>query len=403
VKQRTRTAPRGCSFIPCFLALLVRHLTIAMAASILAPDPIVELRLRACDYHYGMGKLNTPTDVQVADIDDERDCIVVADVEESCIHVFSSDGRFMHCFGEPGNGTGQFDGCFNVAINHEEGHVYVADAFNHRVQTFDLASGKFQDEFGSEGDAFGEVGASHGIAYDRDRRLLVVAEYNNNRVQLFTPDGQPCLMFGTSGSGDGEFQSPQYVAIDQPTRRIVVSDLDNMRLQVFTADGEFLLAIGREGTQAGEFKSPNGMCITREFQYQQHQRHNDNDHDNYHDDDGALVLVADSELNRIQAFTLSGRFVSMLELGGTDALRSPESVAVDSRGRILIADSGNRRVVVVGAGRWLSLGWRVDRHAHMPASVRIVVYTMTLIRSLEPSLSVSLLPNELLFEIFQFL
>ena len=36
----------------------------------------------------------------------------------------------------------------------------------------------------------------------------------------------------------------------------------------------------------------------------------------------------------------------------------------------------------------------------MPASVRNVVLTVTLIRSLEPSSCVSALPNELLFEIF---
>jgi len=61
---------------------------------------------------------------------------------------------------------------------------------------------------------------------------------------------------------------------------------------------------------------------------------------------------------------------------------------------------------VIGANQWLAdtFTWRPDLHRYAPSSIKQAVSTMTMIRSLVDERSaMSMIPNELLFEIFSFL
>jgi len=61
---------------------------------------------------------------------------------------------------------------------------------------------------------------------------------------------------------------------------------------------------------------------------------------------------------------------------------------------------------VIGANQWLAdtFTWRPDRHRYAPSWIKQAVSTMTMIRSVvDDSASMSMIPNELLFEIFSFL
>jgi sugar lactone lactonase YvrE len=53
---------------------------------------------------------------------------------------FSKDGKFIKAWGKHGKGAGEFDTPHGIALD-AEGHVYVADRVNSRVQVFD-ADGK---------------------------------------------------------------------------------------------------------------------------------------------------------------------------------------------------------------------------------------------------------------------
>jgi len=63
-------------------------------------------------------------------------------------------------------------------------------------------------------------------------------------------------------------------------------------------------------------------------------------------------------------------------------------------------------VHVIGANQWLAdtFTWHPDRHRYAPSWMKQAVSTMTMIRSLVGECSaMSMIPNELLFEIFSFL
>ena len=61
------------------------------------------------------------------------------------VHKFSSDGRLLLSWGEPGNGPGQFQVPHGIAVDRQ-GTVYVADRENSRIQLFE-SDGKHLSEW----------------------------------------------------------------------------------------------------------------------------------------------------------------------------------------------------------------------------------------------------------------
>jgi DNA-binding beta-propeller fold protein YncE len=63
----------------------------------------------------------------------------------ACVHKFTSDGKLLKSWGEPGTDPGQFNIVHNI-VTDADGFVYVADRENHRVQVFD-GNGKYQTQW----------------------------------------------------------------------------------------------------------------------------------------------------------------------------------------------------------------------------------------------------------------
>jgi len=190
------------------------------------------------------------------------------------------------------------------------------------------------------------------------------------------------FLFAIGGLGNrpGEFNYPSSIAIDHDRHRIIVTDSNNFRVQVLSSiDGSFLFEFGSLGNQPGQFRCPFGVCI----------------------DNQGRIIVADSNHCRLQAFTHEGHPISSLDCGR----EKPYEVAFDEH-RGLIAFSASNRVHVIGANQWLAdtFTWRADRHRYAPSWMKQAVSTMTMIRSVVDERSaMSMIPNELLFEIFSFL
>jgi len=188
---------------------------------------------------------------------------------------------------------------------------------------------------------------------------------------------------GIKGSRPGEFYFPSSIAIDHDRCRIIVSDTGNHRMQVLSSiDGSFLLEFGSQGDQPGQLKLPHGVCI----------------------DNQGRIIVADTRNLRLQSFTPEGHHISSFDC---TSLGHTLGVAFDEH-RGLIAFSVGHRVHVIGANQWLAdtFTWRPDRHRHAPSWMKQAISTMTMIRSLvddSESASMSMIPNEILFEIFSFL
>jgi uncharacterized protein (TIGR03663 family) len=148
------------------------------------------------------------------------------------------------------------------------------------------------------------------------------------------------LIFGVNGTSDGQFNTPHGIAI-APDGTLYVADTNNNRVQHFSADGQFLNAWGSFGDNTtgnaplGTFNQPWAVAVSP---------------------DGRFVYVTDTWNNRIQKFTSNGTPLTMWgtplydpTTNGPFGIWGPRGIAVDAQGRVFVADTGNKRILVYDA------------------------------------------------------
>ena len=315
-----------------------------------------------------------------------RGLLLVVDSLNNRAQVFSCDddddaGSFVSKFGENGGQAGQFLGPCGIAIDHDHDRILVTDHGNDRVQSWSLIERSFLSCIGQFGAGDLEFDGPQGIAIDKHHHRIVIADANHRLVFLSSIDLSFLFYIGKQGSQPGEFDYPSDVAIDDDRHRIIVADTRNHRVQVLSSiDGSFLFEFGSKGDQPGQLNNPQGVCIANQ----------------------GRIIVADTYNDRLQSFTHEGHPISSFDCG----LASPNGGVAFDEHRGLIAFTADHRVHVIGANQWLAdtFTWRPDRHRYSPSWMKQAVLTMTMIRSVVDECSaMSMIPNELLFEIFSHL
>jgi len=343
-------------------------------------DARIELSIGSTTQGYADGQFSSP---QGLAFDHHRGLLLVVDSSNHRVQVFScDDGSFVSKFGEKGKQPGQFYYPYGLAIDHDHDRVLITDQFNDRVQSWSLSNQSFLSCIGKYGPRGINLNYPQGIAIDKHHHRIIVADTHNHRL-VFLSSIDLSLLFsvgGKQGSQPGEFYFPHGIAVDHDRHRIVVADGRNHRVQVLSLiDGSFLFMFGSQGDQPRKFKLPHGLCI----------------------DNQGRIIVADWNNNRLQSFTHQGHHIASFDCAG----EYPSGVAFDEHRGLIAFTSGNR-VHVIGANQWLAdtFTWRPDLHRYAPSSIKQAVLTMTMIRSLvDESAAMSMIPNELLFEIFSFL
>jgi len=352
---------------------------------LLACDPRIKCSLGGA---YGGrptdGRFNLPSGLA---FDHHRGLLLVIDFFDALVQVFSCDSADGACSfvskfgGEEGSQPGQFQYPWGLAIDNDHDRILITDNDNSRVQSWSLSEQSFLSCIGQQGSGGLELRYPQGIAIDKHHRRIVIADtYNHRLVFLSSIDLSFLFSIGERGSRSGQFDCPSSIAIDDDRHRIIVCDANNHRVQVLSSiDGSFLFEFGSLGDQPCQFESPRGVCIANQ----------------------GRIIVCDELNYRLQAFTHEGHHISSFDCRAT----RPWAVAFDEH-RGLIAFTADVRAFVIGANQWLAdtFTWRPDRHRHAPSWMKQAVSTMTMIRSLvDESNTMSMIPNELLFEIFSFL
>ena len=165
------------------------------------------------------------------------------------------------------------------------------------------------------------------IAADRKGQVVVLVR-TAPYFRMFTRDGAFVKAFGA----DGLFQSAHSVTIDG-MGNLWATDSAAHVVHKFSPDGRVLLTLGKKGvagdnTSRDRFNQPNHVAIAP----------------------GGDIYVSDGYVNaRVVQFSKDGQFVRIIG-GGKGAepgqLQLPHGVALDSKGRILVNDSDNKRVSV---------------------------------------------------------
>ena len=243
--------------------------------------------------------------------------VYVVDYGNSRIQKFSSNGTFLGKWGAEGTEDGQFEGPSGIAVD-SSGNVYVADINNNRIQKFN-STGTFLAKWGSEGEENGQFVYPYGVAVDLSGNVYVV-DYGSSRIQKFNSTGTFLAKWGAEGTGNGEFISTSDVAVDS-LGNVYIADGISDRIQKFNSTGKFLAKWGSDVSLNGQLCSPEGVAV----------------------DSSGNVFVADRCNDRIQKFSSGGTFLAKWGAEGTEdgQFEDPSGVAVDSSGNVYVADEVN--------------------------------------------------------------
>ena len=247
---------------------------------------------------------------------DAQDNVYMLD-DAGRVLIYSSTGEVRNVWHMPAHENGRPEGVVKLI----DGRIAVADTHYHRVVMFD-ADGNVESMFGEKGRGDGQFVYPVSIAQDPDG-FLYVGEYGDRqRIQKFRPDGTYVTQFGEHGTDPGQFQRPSGIVwIDS---MVYAVDAFNNRIQVFEDTGEFVRVIELPDHIAA-FEFPYDIRATP---------------------DGRLYVV-ENKAARITVLQQDGTFVGQFgEPGrGDGGFFNPWSLTVLSDGRILVADTGNHRIV----------------------------------------------------------
>jgi DNA-binding beta-propeller fold protein YncE len=161
---------------------------------------------------------NQPTDVAFGKSGE----IYVSDgYGNSRVVKFDRDGRFLKAWGRHGSGPGEFNLPHSIAVDRE-GHVYVADRENERIQIFD-AEGTFLREWTG-------IGYPYGLLITPDQHVWMI-DGGYDRIVEFDQHGRVLGAFGEPGHAPGQFAWGHFLAMAKD-RTIYVADVLNWRFQV---------------------------------------------------------------------------------------------------------------------------------------------------------------------------
>ncbi len=136
---------------------------------------------------YSSGFLKSPEGIAA----DAQGDVFVSSTGLSVPLELSSEAKRIGLLGSVGSGAGQLKEPAGLVIAGED--VYVVDRGNHRVEEFKRTtnewgetSGEYVAQFGTSGAGNGQFNEPQGIALDKEGHLWV-ADAGNNRMQEFTP------------------------------------------------------------------------------------------------------------------------------------------------------------------------------------------------------------------------
>ena len=233
--------------------------------------------------------------------------IVVTDFDGNCVYVFDKDGNCLRKLGGKGANSGQFNMPSGVSfVNDKE--ILIAEELNHRIQHINIQTGTVMKSFGKCGFGKGEFKNAVDVCLDDEGRI-VVTEGCGHRIQVLSKDGETISIFGNSYPEKLSFPMSCFPY----KNKFLLTDMGNHCLKVFDQSGTFLYKFGKRGNNNGQLSWPLHM----------------------HLDSSNNVLVCDTKNNRIQQFSLDGRFTGKTI---TD-LPSPTGIAMAPDGRILVASA----------------------------------------------------------------
>ncbi len=269
----------------------------------------------------GPGQLSSPRGIAV----DSKGRVFATDLGNDRIVVFKADGSPDFTLGKKGSEppkskAGEFTEPSGVAVA-PDGTIYVADAWNGRIQAFD-SKGKHKADFGGARYSFY---SPRNVATDMQGNFYV-ADTGNSVVKAYNPGGKELKQIGGRGKGGGRFNEVFGIAVNSKGE-VFAADPGNRRIHKFSAlpAGEFLKDRKVPGWQTGSPFWPHLACDSADNVYAV-------------DSHNKKIWVYDSDLNYLG--TLGGP--------GNEIASSPLGIAFAPDGSLFVGEVGGNQILKIG-------------------------------------------------------
>jgi len=238
---------------------------------------------------------------------DSRENVIISDTGNNCIKVFDKAGKLLLKFGKRGYGESEFLNPFHVFTDRED-NIYVVDPGNICVKKFNKEGKfllKFSDGLKSVSDA----------AIDNEGNVFI-CDFKDRRVKIFSKTSAYLTFY----LDDYYYQEPILIAISL-TNDIAVTDKGKNRLEVMRKGKPVYTKQGYEDNRSGNLYSATvGKDKT--------------------------IYATYFSSDYIFCYDGTGKFLR--KFGGSGEapglFNQPRGIAVDSRGRVFLCDSFNKRI-----------------------------------------------------------
>jgi DNA-binding beta-propeller fold protein YncE len=165
----------------------------------------------------------------------------------------------------------------------------------------------------------------------------VDVDAHDNVYVLHRNESMPIMVFDRRGRflrawGQGMFKTTHFLRVDR-SGYVWVTDRGNMQAFKFDSEGKLLMTLGKKGvtgdnTSQDAFNGMADLAVAK----------------------SGDIFIADGEgpNTRVVKFSRDGKFVKWWGGKGTDPgqFNVPHSIAIDSRGRVYVADRSNNRIQI---------------------------------------------------------
>ena len=145
---------------------------------------------------------------------------------------------------------GELNNPRGIAVDYKTGNIYIADAYNHRVQVF-TCNGDYHFMFDEK--------MNHPLGICITHNRVLVTQHSGHCINMYEPEGKLIKSVGSKGSGEAQFNNPYSLSVSDRTNNIYVCDFNNNRVQILTEDLKFHSMLG-----IGAFNHPRDIKVTRD-------------------------------------------------------------------------------------------------------------------------------------------
>ncbi len=196
------------------------------------------------------GKLNVPVAIAI----DKNGDKFFADSGRRQVVQFNAENEFVGSYGDPAE-------ILPTGVAVDERRLYVCDRRGHQVLVFDRRSRKAVRTIGGPGKDEGEFNTPTSLSLNEDGHLFVT-DMANFRVQEFDEKGEYVKSYGFLGDGPGTFARPKGTASDREGYLYTV-DAAFENVQIWdSSNAQVVLAFGGSGVGPGQMYLPGSVFVS---------------------------------------------------------------------------------------------------------------------------------------------